>query len=38
MRHATYGTEFRYRAYATLALIFVGLSAAGASVIEALIR
>ncbi len=38
MRHATCGTEFRYRAYATLAMIFIGLTAAGATVIEALVR
>ena len=31
MRHATCGTEFRYRAYAALALILVGMSAAGAT-------
>jgi hypothetical protein len=36
MRHAT-GTEFRYRAYATLTLILIGLTAAGATVLEALI-
>lgn len=38
MRSATCGTEFRYRAYATLALIMVGLTAAGATVLEALLR
>lgn len=38
MRHATCGTDFRYRAYAALALILVGLSAAGATMIEALVR
>ncbi len=37
MRHATCGTEFRYRAYATLAFILIGLSAAGATVLEALV-
>jgi hypothetical protein len=38
MRHATCGTEFRVRAYATIALIFVGLSAATATIVEALMR
>jgi hypothetical protein len=38
MRHATCGIEFRVRAWATIALIMVGLSAAGATVIEALMR
>jgi hypothetical protein len=38
MRHATCGTEFRVRAWATIALILVGLSAAGATVVEALTK
>lgn len=38
MRHATCGTEFRYRAYATIALILTGLSAAGLTVLESLGR
>jgi hypothetical protein len=38
MRHAIVGSEFRHRAYATLALILVGLTAAGATVIEALMK
>lgn len=38
MRYATVGSEFRYRAYATLALILVGLTAASATVIEALMK
>ena len=37
MRHAT-ASEFRVRAYMTLALIVVGLSAAGAAMLEALAR
>jgi hypothetical protein len=37
MRYAT-ATEFRYRAYATLALIAIGLMAASTSVLEALAR
>lgn len=37
MRHATCGTEFRFRAYATLAMILIGLTAAGATVLEALV-
>lgn len=36
MRHATCGIEFRYRAYATLAMILIGLSAAGVTLLEAL--
>lgn len=38
MRHATCGAEFRVRAYATIAFMLIGLSAAGATVIEALTR
>ena len=37
MRYAT-ATEFRYRAYATLALIAIGLMAAGTTMLEALTR
>ncbi len=38
MRHATCGASFRARAFATLALMTVGLAAAMAGVIEALVR
>ncbi len=38
MRHATYGLSFRARAFATLALIAVGLAAAMAGAIDALVR
>jgi hypothetical protein len=38
MRHAAYGVEFRYRAFATLALIVIGLTAAGATMLDALMK
>lgn len=38
MRHATCGASFRARAFATLALITVGLGAAMAGVVEILTR
>jgi len=38
MRHATCGASFRARAFATLALITVGLAAAVAGAIEVLAR
>lgn len=37
MRHATCGVSFRARAFATLALISVGLAAAMAGVMETLL-
>ncbi len=36
MRHATYGVSFRARAFATLALMTVGLAAAVAGILETL--
>lgn len=38
MRHATCGMSFRVRAFATLALIAVGLAAAMAGLVDALVR
>lgn len=38
MRHATYGVGYQARAYATLALMLIGLGALAASVVEALAR
>jgi hypothetical protein len=38
MRHATVGIEYRVRAWATIVLILVGLSAAGSTMWHALIR
>jgi hypothetical protein len=38
MRHATYGTEFRARCFATLALMLVGIGAAMTGLVDALVH